>query len=81
MKTKLTNTQLDKLKSATKNKRGAILGLNQKNFEDEELPHELFVATRQTVKICNDIANNTSTDIKLSKNQILRFSQERVTIL
>ena len=43
---KLTNTQLNKLKSASKNK-GAILKLNMKNFEDEELPHELYVTTRQ----------------------------------
>ena len=35
---KLTNTQLNKLKSAGKNKKGAILiRLNMKNFEDEEL--------------------------------------------
>ena len=39
---KLTNTQLNKLKSAAKNKAGTILRLNKKNFEDQELPHELF---------------------------------------
>ena len=33
---KLTNTQLNKLKSAAKNKTGIILRLNEKNFEDEE---------------------------------------------
>ena len=38
---KLTNTQFNKLKSAAKNKAGLILRLNKKNFEDEELPHEL----------------------------------------
>ena len=64
---KLTNTQLNKLRSAAKNKKGAILTLYMKNFEEEELPHELFVTTRQTIKIGNDIANNTSTDIKLSE--------------
>ena len=47
---RLTNTQLKKLKSAAKNKKGAILRLNMKNFKDEELPHELFVTTRQSVK-------------------------------
>ena len=36
---KLTNTQLNKLKSAAKNKTETILRLNKKNFEDEELPH------------------------------------------
>ena len=43
---KLTNTQLNKLISAAKNKKGAILRLYMKNFEEEELPHELFVTTR-----------------------------------
>ena len=31
---KLTNTQLNKLKSAAKNKTGTISRLNKKNFED-----------------------------------------------
>ena len=37
---RLTNTQLNKLKFAAKNKTGTILRINQKNFQDEELPHE-----------------------------------------
>ena len=55
---KLKNTQWNKLKSAAKNRTGAILRLNKKTFEDEELPHELFVTTRQTTKIRNAFANN-----------------------
>ena len=55
---KLKNTQLNKLKSAAKNRTGAILRLNKKTFEDEELPHELFVTTRQITKIRNAFANN-----------------------
>ena len=47
---KLTNTQFNKLKSAAKNKAGTILVLNKRNFEDEELPHELFLAARQRAK-------------------------------
>ena len=42
----LTNTQLNKLKSAAKNMTGTILRLNKKTFEDEELPHELFLTAR-----------------------------------
>ena len=45
---KLTNTQLNKLKSAEKNKTVTILRTNKKKFEDKELPHELFLTTRQT---------------------------------
>ena len=72
---KLTNTQLSKLKSTAKNRTGTILKLNKRNFEDEELPHELFLTTRQTTKIRNAFANNISTDIKLSKAQISKIIQ------
>ena len=72
---KLTNTQINKLKSEAKSKTGTILRLNKKNFEDEELPHELFLTTRQTTKIRNAFANNMSTDIKLSKTQISKIIQ------
>ena len=48
---KLTNTQLIRLKSAAKNKTETILRLNKKNFEDQELPHELFLTRRQTTRI------------------------------
>ena len=43
---KSTNTQLNKLKSAAKNKTGTKLRVNTKNFEDEELLHELFLAKK-----------------------------------
>ena len=66
---KLNNTQLNKLKSAAKNKTGTILRLNKKTFEDEELSHELFLTTRQTTKIRNAFANNMKTDVKLSRAQ------------
>ena len=73
MRVKLTNTQLNKLKPAAKNKAGTILRLSKKNYEDEELPHELFLTTRQTTKLRNVFANNISTDIKLSKAQISKI--------
>ena len=59
---KLTNTQLSKLKSAAKNRTGAKWRLNKKNFEDEELPHELFLIKKRTTKIRNVFANNFITD-------------------
>ena len=71
----LTNTQLNKSKSAGENKTGTVLRINKKNFEDEELPHELFLTTRQTTKIRNVFVNNMSTDIKLSKAQICKMIQ------
>ena len=74
-KVKLTNTQLNKLESAAKNKTETILRINKKNFQDEELSHELFLTTRQTIKLKNAFANNMSRYIKLSKAQISKIIQ------
>ena len=72
---KLTNTQLSKLKSASKNKTGTILRINKKNFEDEELSHALFLTAKQMIKIRNAFAKNMSTDIELSKAQLSKITQ------
>ena len=71
----MTITQLNKVKSAAKSKTRTILRLSKKNFDDEELPHELFLIIRQTSKIRNAFARNTSTDIKLIKAQISKMIQ------
>ena len=47
----LSKRKLNKLKSAAKNNTGATLRITKKKFQDEELPHELFVTTRQKIKI------------------------------
>ena len=53
-----------------------------KNFEDAELPHELFITRRQTTKIRNTFANNMSTEIKLSKLKYLKqFNQVDLLVL
>ena len=56
-----------------KNRTKTILRLNKKNFEDEELSHELFLTTGQTKNIRNDFSNNMSTDIELRKSQISKI--------
>ena len=48
---KQRNTQLKKLTFAAKIKTGTILRINKESFQDEELPHELFITIRQTTKI------------------------------
>ena len=72
---KLTNGQLNKSKSAAKNKTRAILRLDKENFDEEELSHELFLTRRQKNKIRNAFANNISTNTKLSKAQISKLIQ------
>ena len=70
LRVKLTNIQLNQLKSAAKDKARTLLRINKKNFEDEELPHEFFLTTRQTIKRRNAFDSNMSKNIKLSKTQI-----------
>ena len=64
---KLTNSQLNKLRSAAKVKTGTTLTITKKNFQSKELSHELLT-TRQKTKI-NLFASNKSTDVKFSKSQ------------
>ena len=72
---KLTNTQLNKLKSAAKYKTVTILRITKKNFHGEIVHHKLFLTTRQANKTRNAFANNMTTDIKLSKAQISKIMQ------
>ena len=67
---KLSNSQLNKLKSAIKSNQGTTLRMNARMVSANNLPHELLLTTRQTTKLRNAIENNMSTDIKLSKAQI-----------
>ena len=72
---KLTNIQINKLKKTVKSNEGAILRLGIKNFNTDELPHELLLTTRQNTKLRNAINNNLANDIKLSKAQIKKIIQ------
>ena len=66
----LTNVQLNKFKKAVKSNERATLRLGIKNFNKDELPHELLLTTRQSTKLRNAINNNLATDIKFSRTQI-----------
>ena len=46
---KIINTKLNKWKFATQNKTETMLRVNKKYFEDEKLPKEVFLTTRQTI--------------------------------
>ena len=72
---KLTNAQLNKLKKAVKSNEGTTLKLGIKNFNKDELPHELLLTTTQNTKLRNAINNNLATDVKLSKAQIKKLIQ------
>ena len=72
---KLSNLQFNKLRSAVKNKQGTTLRIGARMFNGNNLPHELFSTQRQITKLRNNIENNMSTDIKLSKAQISKIIQ------
>ena len=74
---KLMNLQLNKFKKSVKSNEGTTLRLGIKNFNKDELLHELLLllTTRQNTKLRNAINNNLATDIKLSKVQIKKLIQ------
>ena len=76
---KLSNSQLNKLKSAIKNDTDVILGLSSTmigNSGDEtNFPHKLLLNNRQVANLCKAFANHTSTDIKLSKILLSKMIQ------
>ena len=70
---KLTNVQLNKFKKAVKSNEEATLRIGIKNFNKDNLPHELLSTTRKITKLRNAINNNLATDIKLSKAKIKKL--------
>ena len=61
--TKFSNVQLSKLKTAIKNNKRTTLRISNKNFNKEELPHELFLTQRRITKLRDKMENNMSVDI------------------
>ena len=62
---KSIDTLLKKLKPAVKNKTGTTRRMSFKMFDGKDLPHELFLTTRQKAKLRNVFNNKMSTDLKL----------------
>ena len=66
---KLSNSQVNKLKSAIKNQTDVVLRLSSNmigNSDDETtFPKKLLLTNRQVVNLCKAFAKHTSTDIKL----------------
>ena len=72
---KLSDSQLNKLKSAVKNQTRVALKMSMKMLNGNSLPHELLLTTKQKTKLRNAFENNMSTDIKLLKTQISKTFQ------
>ena len=72
---KLTDIQLKKLKTAVRNKTGTTLRMILKMFDENDLPHELLLTTKEKTTLRNSFNNNMSTDTKFSKAQISKIIQ------
>ena len=74
---KLSNSQLNKLKSATKYETEVVLRLSSNMIGDNEVnfPHKLLLTNRQVANLRKAFVNHLSTDIKLSKTQLSKMIQ------
>ena len=74
---KLSNSKLNKLKSAIKNETEVVLRLSSNMIGDNEtnFSHKLLLTERQVSSLRKSFANNSSADIKLSKTQLSKMIQ------
>ena len=72
---KLSNSQLNKLKSAIKNETEVVLRLSLKMIGNNEtnFPHDLLLADRQVSNLRKSFANNSPADTMLSKTQLSKM--------
>ena len=74
---KLSNVQLNKFKSAIKNKNEVVLRLSPDMIGDNEtiFPHKLLLTNTEVSNLHKAFANHLSADIKLSKTQLSKIIQ------
>ena len=76
---KLSNSQLNNLKSVTEDEAKVVLRLSSNVIGDSDdkinLSHNLLITNRQVANLRKAFANNLSTDIKLSKTRISKMIQ------
>ena len=74
---KLSNSQLNKLKSAIKNESEVVLrlSLNMIGNNENNFPHKSLLTDRQVLNLRKSFANNSSADIKLPKTQLSKMIQ------
>ena len=78
---KLSNSQLNKLKSAIKDETDVVLRIlsNMIGNPDDEtnFPDKLLLTNRQVANLRKAFPKHTSTDIKLSQTQLFKMIQSR----
>ena len=80
---KLSNSQLNKLKSAIKNETEVVLRLSPNMIGDSNdetnFPHKLLLTNRQVLNIRKAFSNNSSVDIKFSNSIIKSDTIRRIS--
>ena len=75
----LSNSQLNKLKSAIKNGTRVTLDLSSNiigdSNDENNFPHKLFLSNTQVSRLRKAFANNSSANVKLSKTQLHKIGQ------
>ena len=75
----LSNSQLNKLKSAIKNETDVVIRLSPNMIGDSNdetnFSHKLLLTDRQVSSIRKAFSNNSSVDIKFSKTQLSKIIQ------
>ena len=74
---KLSNSQLNRLKSGTKNNTEVTLKISS-NFigdsnDENNFPHKLLLTNTLVSKLCKAFTNNSSANIKLSKTHLFKI--------
>ena len=72
---KLSNSQLNKLKSAIKNGTKLTLNLIVGSNNGNNFPHKLLLTNTQVSKFCKAFENNSSANIRLSKTHLHKIGQ------
>ena len=76
---KLSNSQLNKLKTAIKNETDVVIRISPNMIGDSNdkgnFPHELLLTNRQVSSIRKAFTNNSWADIKFSKTQLSKMIQ------
>ena len=76
---KLSNSQLNKLKSAIKNETETVLRLSPNMIggsnDETNSPHKLLLTDRQVLSIRKSFTDNSPSNIKFSKTQLSKMIQ------
>ena len=76
---KLSNSQLNKLKSGIKNNNEETLKLSSNvagdSNDENNFPHKLLLTNTRVSRLCRAFSNSSTSNIKLSKTQLHKIGQ------